>query len=67
MKMKNIIARRSRPPTVIRFGGAKLVEHRPGRYELIGGNEADQAMALEWASFFAHEVVFSPPVNPPSP
>ena len=67
MKVKNVIPERPCTPTVIRFGEAKLLEHSPGRYELIGGSEADQATAIEWASFFGHEIVISPPSNPPSP
>jgi len=67
MKIKNIITERPQTPTAIRFGTAKLIKHSPGRYELIGGSEVDQSMALEWASFFGHEIAFSPPTDPPSP
>lgn len=45
--------------TVQRFGQAKLVRHRNGRHELIGGSAADRAMAKEWISLFAHEIVIS--------
>ena len=41
------------------FGAATLRRHRDGRYELQGGSPADRADALEWASLFQHDAVFS--------
>ncbi|MGB9602235.1 MAG: hypothetical protein ACP5MG_14285 [Verrucomicrobiia bacterium] len=40
---------------VARFGNARLVVNRNGRYELLGGNRYDRAQALEWISLFMHE------------
>ena len=44
---------------VRRFGGAVLVQRKNGRHELVGGTAADYTEAKEWASFFAHDIVFS--------
>ncbi len=41
------------------FGSATLRRHRDGRYELHGGTPADRADAVEWASLFQHDAVFS--------
>ena len=65
MKMENIIVEHSRIPSFLLFGEAKLVQHSPGHYELIGGTEADRMLALEWASFFGHEIMLSPAPNSP--
>ena len=47
-------------PTIIaHFGGARLVRHLDGRYELIGGTAEQHAAAREWCSLFAPEVVFT--------
>ena len=40
------------------FGDARLVRHLSGKFELLGGSEADRAEAKEWCSLFLHEVVF---------
>jgi len=42
-----------------RFGNAWLIQFADGRFRLVGGNSDDLAAAQEWASFFAHEIVFS--------
>jgi hypothetical protein len=60
MKLNYIIAHCSRRQVIRRFGGAQLVRHAGGRHELIGGSDADRQTAMEWASLFAHEVVFMP-------
>jgi len=33
------------------------------RHELIGGTDGDFTAAKEWASLFAHDIVFSRPVK----
>lgn len=43
------------------FGTATLRRQRNGRYELHGGSPADHAEAVEWASLFQHDAVFSHP------
>jgi hypothetical protein len=58
MKMTNLIRLRNRQQLVRQFGQAKLIQLANGQHELIGGSEADQADALQWASLFAHEIVF---------
>ena len=42
-----------------RFGNAWLVQIADGQYRLVGGSSDDLAAAQEWASFFAHKIVFS--------
>ena len=44
---------------VASFGQATLHRRGDGRYELHGGSPADRADALEWASLFQHDAVFS--------
>ncbi len=41
------------------FGAATLRRHRDGRFELHGGTHSDHLAALEWASLFQHDAVFS--------
>ena len=45
------------------FGNARLVKRLNGKFELLGGTDADRAEAKEWCSLFPHEAVFvsSPP------
>ena len=38
---------------------AKLVKLPNGQHDLIGGSDNDRASAFEWASLFAHEIVFT--------
>ena len=45
--------------TFATFGGARIVRHLDGRFELIGGTPADHAAAREWCSLFLHEALFS--------
>ena len=59
MKLKNIIPWRSGKRVVRRFGQAKLIKLANGEHELIGGSDADRAAAFEWATLFAHEIVFT--------
>jgi len=40
------------------FGNARLVKRLNGKFELLGGNDADRAEAKEWCSLFLHEAVF---------
>lgn len=62
MKTKNFCLNFMRLPKVIRhFGRGWLVQIADGHFELLGGSEADYAAAQEWASLFAHEVVFNRP------
>ena len=46
-----------------RFGNAWLIRRTNGRHELIGGTAGDFTAAKEWASLFAHDIVFSRPVK----
>lgn len=58
--VKNIISIWShRLEAVASFGQATLHRRGDGRYELHGGSPADRADALEWASLFQHDAVFS--------
>ena len=59
MKLKNLIPQRHHQQMIQQFGGAKLVKLRNGQHELIGGTDADRTDAFEWASLFAHEIVFT--------
>ena len=59
MKLKNIIPQRCRYQIVRQFGAAKLIRWPNGQHELVGGTDTDRANALEWSSFFAHEIVFT--------
>ena len=64
MKLKNLGKRIVNTARVInRFGNAWLICRANGRHELIGGTEHDFTAAKEWASLFAHEVVFSRPAK----
>ena len=64
MKIKNIAKRIVNTAKVInRFGNAWLIRRANGRHELIGGTDGDFTAAKEWASLFAHDVVFSRPVK----
>jgi hypothetical protein len=58
MKLKSMIPERSPSTLIRRFGEARLVRHRNGEHELIGGNTGDRTAAYEWVSLFAHEIVF---------
>ena len=59
MKLNHAIPN-TRPQRIIQqFGQAKLVRHRNGRHELIGGTAGDFTAAREWVSLFAHDIVFS--------
>lgn len=58
-KMKNLL-RLSYPIHLVQqFGQAKLIKLANGQHELIGGSAADLADAFQWASLFAHELVFT--------
>ena len=59
MKLKNLIPQRYRKQVIRQFGQAKLVKLPNGQHELIGGTDQDRATAFEWASLFAHEIVFT--------
>ena len=41
------------------FGQPKLAKLPNGQHELIGGTDQDRTSAYEWASLFAHEIVFT--------
>jgi len=51
------------------FGKARLIKHRDGRIELLGGSIHDRRAALEWCSHFLHHAAIdvAPPFAPPSP
>lgn len=59
MKLTHLLPRRFTTQVIRRFGGARLVRHRNGRHELVGGTTADRAAAREWVAFFAHEIAFA--------
>lgn len=60
VRMKNMLSLWSHGiEAVASFGQATLHRRRDGRYELHGGTTADRADALEWASLFQHDAVFS--------
>ena len=59
MKLKNLIPLRYRTTLIRQFGEAKLVKLPNGQHELIGGTDQDRTAAFEWASLFAHEIVFT--------
>ena len=59
MKLKNLIPLRYRTKIIQQFGQAKLVKLPNGQHELIGGTDQDRTAAFEWASLFAHEIVFT--------
>ena len=64
MKIKNIAKRIVNTARIVnRFGNAWLIRRTNGRHELIGGTDGDFTAAKEWASLFAHDVVFSLPVK----
>ncbi len=50
---------------VATFGRATLHRRFDGRYELRNGSDADRAAALEWASLFQHDAVFSSQLDHP--
>ena len=45
--------------TILRFGGAQLVQLKNGQHRLVGGSGEDRTTALEWVSLFAHEIILS--------
>ena len=59
MKLKNLIPLRYRTKIIRQFGQAKLVKLPNGQHQLIGGNDQDRIAAFEWASLFAHKIVFT--------
>jgi len=60
--VKNILSTWShRIEAVASFGQATLHRRGDGRYELHGGSASDHQAALEWASLFQHDAVFTPP------
>ena len=59
LNLNRIVPQRSQGKVVQQFGEARLVRHRNGQHELIGGSNADRTAAFEWVSLFAHEIVFT--------
>jgi hypothetical protein len=59
MKLKKLIPLRYRTELIRQFGAAQLFKLPNGQHELIGGTDQDRAAAFEWASLFAHEIVFT--------
>jgi hypothetical protein len=58
MKLRNLLeSLLVRGEVVARFGAARLVKQPEGRFQLIGGNEAERSEAREWVSLFLHEAV----------
>jgi len=48
-----------RGEVVARFGAAQLVKQPEGRFQLVGGNEAERSEAREWVSLFLHEAILT--------
>ncbi|HEV2692382.1 MAG TPA: hypothetical protein VG347_05750 [Verrucomicrobiae bacterium] len=67
MKLNHLVSPRINGRVIQQFGAARLVKHRNGQHELIGGSTADRAEAFEWVTLFAHEIVFSHFHRQPSP
>jgi hypothetical protein len=60
MKTHRICTKSDQPCKIInRFGNALLVQHTGRKNELVGGSDGDYTAAKEWASLFAHEIVFT--------
>lgn len=59
MKLNPSATQRITGQVIQQFGTARLVKHRNGQHELIGGTAADRTEAFDWVSIFAHEIVFS--------
>jgi len=59
MKLNHLISQRTAGRVIQQFGDAKLIRHRNGQHELIGGTNSDRTAAFEWVSLFAHEIVFT--------
>ena len=59
MKLNHLAPTRVTGHVIQQFGSARLVKHRNGQHELIGGTPADRSDAFEWVSLFAHEIVFT--------
>ena len=58
MKFKNLIPKRFRYHVVRQFGQGQLIRLPSGQHEFIGGTDADYLAAIQWASLFAHNLVF---------
>jgi hypothetical protein len=67
MKLNHLVPHRVTGNVIQQFGAARLVKHRNGQHELIGGTTADRADAFEWVSLFAHEIVFTHFHRQPAP
>jgi hypothetical protein len=60
MKLKTICYGLINSSRIInRFGNAWLIQMADRQFRLVGGSPDDLAAAEEWASLFAHEIVFS--------
>lgn len=67
MKLKHLFTQHQRGQVVRQFGQARLIRLAQGEHELVGGSDADRAAAFEWASLFAHEIVFTHSRREPQP
>ena len=56
-RMKNLLLLRwnGSARLVARFGSARLIRNKSGRFELRGGSKSEHLEAREWASLFLHE------------
>ncbi len=61
MRLNPVFIQTQSSHVIQHFGGARLVKHANGTHELLGGSAADLTAAKEWASLFAHDLVFSQP------
>jgi hypothetical protein len=52
---------RNESEVIATFGGAQLVKHLNGRFELRGGSVEDQRAAREWANTFMPAVAAALP------
>jgi len=56
---------RAETEVIAGFGGAQLLKHLDGKFELRGGSMEDQRAAREWVEMFMPEVaaVLPPPLD----
>ncbi len=50
--------RRDDGELIASFGEARVFRKLNGKFQLLGGTDADRTEAIEWCSMFLHEAVF---------
>ncbi len=53
--LKRLIGAQIETQVIARFGEARLLCHRGGHYEVVGGSPTDELEAREWVAHFLHE------------